>query len=646
MIQQNNNYTAESVQTLEGLAPFRKSPGMYIGSTGEYGLYHIVKEIVNNSVDEFLNGNCVDIYLTILKDGGIVIEDNGRGFPHGMLDDTFSILGGCFGKEHTGGKFNNKGDSGYNTSGGMHGIGCKCAAALGIKTIAISYRDGIEETVEFSQGKMLKQITNSKCDKNLHGTKVIWYPDKEIFTETTKFNRKKIELELCQEYSFLNSGLHFHIKDENDNYEKEYYSKNGIKDYLDFLNEGDTYILDPICLSETEGDFSIEVGIAYNTKYNSSIKLYTNSIPQSKGTHLTGFKTAWTMAINKFARENGWLKEKDNNLTGENLTEGQLLIINFKMVEPIFEGQVKENLTSSEGRTYTQKLLSNSLVSYLNQNKNGIKNIVDKAILARKAAEAAKKARDAARNIEKKKKDKVLKFDSKLADCYSKDRMKCEIYITEGDSASGNLKQARNNEFQAVLPVRGKILNCQKATLQQIQKNAEIMTMIEAFGLRIDPKTMKVTYDKDDLRYGKLIIMSDADVDGAHIKNLFYTFIWNFCPDLIKDGYVYAGVPPLYKITIGKKYKYLKNDEELEKFRKENKGKKYIVGRMKGLGEMDPDEIEETLIDPDNRIIKQITVEDIESTNVLFEQLMGSGIQARKKFIKEHSKEGGQYNAV
>lgn len=431
MIQNNNNYTAESVQTLEGLAPFRKSPGMYIGSTGEYGLHHVVKEIVNNSVDEFLNGSCTDIYITLLSDGGIEIEDNGRGFPHGMLDDTFSILGGCFGKEHTGGKFNNKGDSGYNTSGGMHGIGCKCAAALGTKTVAISHRDGIEEIVEFSQGKMLKQITDNKCDKKLHGTKVTWYPDKEIF-ETVKFSRQKIELELCQEYSFLNSGLHFHIKDENDKYEKEYYSKNGIKDYLDFLNGDDTYILEPICLSETEGDFSIELGIAYNTKYSNSIKLYTNSIPQTKGTHLTGFKTAWTAAINKFARENGWLKDKDNNLTGDNLAEGQLLIINFKMIEPIFEGQVKENLSSSEGRTYTQRLLSNSLSFYLNQNKNGIKNIVDKALLARKAAEAAKKAREAARETEKKKKEKVLKFDSKLADCYSKDRIKCEIYITEG----------------------------------------------------------------------------------------------------------------------------------------------------------------------------------------------------------------------
>ena len=638
MVKSNNNYDAKSVQTLEGLTPFRKSPGMYIGATNEYGLHHIVKEIINNSVDEFLNADCTDIFVTLLKDGGIVIEDNGRGFPHGMLDDTFSILGGCFGKEHTGGKFNNSGDSGYNTSGGMHGIGCKCAAALGIQTIAISHRDGIEEIVEFSQGKMIRQITDGKCDPVLHGTKVIWYPDKEIFSETTAFNKEKIEKELCQEYSFLNSGLRFHITDEKTGYNKEYYSEKGIQDYLDFLNGDNEYILSPICLSAEDGNFSIELGIAYNSKYSNTIKLYTNSIPQSKGTHLTGFKTAWTLAINKFARENKWLKDKDANLTGDDLAEGQILIINFKMIDPIFEGQVKENLTSTEGRTYTQKLLSASLEDYLNIHKNEIKEVVEKALGARKAREAAKKARDNARE-KNKKKEKALKFDSKLADCWSKNRAKCELYITEGDSASGNLKTARDNEFQAVMPIRGKMLNLQKATIEKIQKNAEVMTIIEAIGLELNPKTMKYEIPASGLRYGKIIIESDADVDGAHIKNLFYTDMWNVCPDIILQGYVYAGVPPLYKITMAGKYSYLKNDAALEEFREANKGKKYTVNRLKGLGEMDVEETEETLTNPDNRIIKQITVEDVEAANILFEQLMGTGVTARKQFIKEHSKE-------
>ena len=639
----NINYSAESIQTLEGLTPFRKSPGMYIGSTTEYGLHHIVKEIVNNSVDEYLNANCTDIYITLLKDGGIKIEDNGRGFPHGMLDDTFSILGGCFGKEHTGGKFNNNGESGYNTSGGMHGIGCKCCSALGIKTIATSHRDGIEEIVEFSQGKMIRQITDNKCDKTLHGTSVIWYPDKEIFTETIEFNRDKIEKELCQEYSFLNSGLRFHICDEKNNYKKEYYSESGIKDYLNYLNGKEEYILSPVYLSAAEDNVSIELGIAYNVKYSNTIKLYTNSIPQTKGTHLTGFKGAWTAAINKFARENNILKDKDENLTGDDLSEGQILIINFKMVDPVFEGQIKENLTSAEGRTYTYRLVSSSIDSFLLEHKSEIRDVVNKAILARTAREKAKKARDAVRE-QKEKTTKALKFDSKLADCYSKNRKECEIYITEGDSASGNLKTARDNKTQAVMPIRGKILNTQKAAFDKIQKNAEIMTMIDAFGLTVDPKTMKITYRPEDLRYDKIIIMSDADVDGAHIKNLFYTFVWNFCPQLITDGHIYAGVPPLYKVTIGKTYKYLKNDEALEEFRKSHVGKKYLVNRLKGLGEMSVDETEETLTNKENRIIKQITVEDIEKTNKLFDDLMGAGSTIRKIFIKERSKEAN-YNA-
>ena len=637
--QNNSNYTAESVKTLEGLTPFRHSPGMYIGATNEYGLFHIAKEIVNNSVDEALNGDCNKIIITLLKDGGISIEDNGRGFPHGMQDETFSILGACFGKEHTGGKFLNDGESGYNSSGGMHGIGCKCAAALGIKTVAYSYRDGIEEMVEFSQGKLLKQITDGKCDKKKHGTLVIWYPDNEIFTETVKFDRNKIEKELCQEYSFLNSGLTFVLKDETTDYEKTYYSEHGIEDYLDFLNNGKDYLLQPICLSAEEGNFSVEVGIAYNTNYSPSIKLYTNSVPQTRGTHLTGFKTAWTSAINKFARENKWLKDKDENLTGEDLSEGQILIINFKMINPIFEGQVKENLTSAEGRTYTQKLVSGCIYDYLNMRKDEIKEVVLKGLGARKAREAAKKAREAARG-EKKKKEKALKFDSKLADCYSKNRKECELYVVEGDSAAGNLKLARNNATQAILPVRGKILNTQKATLEKIKKNAEIMTMIEAFGLKVDSKTMKLTYEEGDLRYGKIIIMSDGDVDGSHIKNLFYTFIWNFCPQLIKEGYIYAGVPPLYKITEGKdKYIYLKNDEALEEYRNTHKGKKYIVNRLKGLGELSVEETEETLADPEQRIIKQISVNDIKEADRLFDVLMGTGVIGRKEYIKKHSEE-------
>jgi DNA gyrase subunit B len=384
--------------------------------------------------------------------------------------------------------------------------------------------------------------------------------------------------------------------------------------------------------------------MTYTSNYSSTIVPYINTGLTDTGSHITQLKTTLTREMNKFFREKKWLKEKDENLTGDDIQEGLYVVFNYTAPNVAYDAQVKSRITKIDTK-FEISTFTSALQNWMNRNEKEVKEIADKALSARKAREAAKKARDAARASEKRKKEKVVKFDSKLADCYSKDRKKCEIYITEGDSASGNLKMARDNEFQAVMPVRGKILNCQKATLAQIQKNAEIMTMIDAFGLTIDPKTMKVTYHPEDLRYGKIIIMSDADVDGAHIKNLFYTFLWNFCPELIIDGYVYAGVPPLYKITIGKEYKYLKNDEELEAFRKANVGKKYIVGRMKGLGEMDVEETEETLTDPNNRIIKQITVSDREGTSRLFEQLMGTAVLPRKQYLKEHAHEAGAYNA-
>lgn len=510
MVQTNLNYDAKSVQTLQGLTPFRKSPGMYIGATNEYGLHHVVKEIINNSVDEFLNANCDTIIITLLADGGICITDNGRGFPHGMLDNEFSILGGCFGKEHTGGKFNNRGESGYNTSGGMHGIGCKCAAALGIKTVAISYRDGIKELVEFSQGKMLQQITNGSCDKKRHGTSVTWYPDPEIFS-TTIFNREKIENELCREYSFLNSGLRFIIKDEQADYQAEYYSEHGIIDYLDYLNKNHTFLLKPFYLTASENDFSVEVGIAYNDQFTNTIKLYTNSIPQTRGTHLTGFKTAWTSSINKFARENNLIKDKEPNLTGDNLAEGQILIINFKMVDPVFEGQVKENLTSSEGRTYVQKLITSSIDSLFNERKTEIKAVINKAINARRAAEAARKAKEAIRGAEPKKKKAFLNLPTKLVDCWSKDRSRCELYIAEGDSAATGLVEARNSETQAVFPIRGKIISARKSTSEKLLANQEVVNIIKALGLDFDAKTVKLIYDPKKLRYHSIMMAADAN---------------------------------------------------------------------------------------------------------------------------------------
>ena len=391
-----------------------------------------------------------------------------------------------------------------------------------------------------------------------------------------------------------------------------------------------------------EGKEKIDFILTYTSNYSSTLVPYVNTGLTEKGPHITQIKTVLTREFNKFFREKKWLKDKDDNLSGDDIQEGMYIVFNITAPNISYDAQVKSTITKIDMKTFTQALADNIQI-WLNTNEKEIKIIADKAIDAHKAREAAKKAREKVREGNKKK-EKALKFSSKLADCHSTDRLKCEIYVTEGDSASGNLKAARNKEFQAVMPVRGKILNTQKATLEKIQKNAEIMTMIEAFGLKIDVKTMKVTYDKDELRYGKIIIMSDADVDGAHIKDLFYTFIWNFCPQLILDGYVYAGYPPLYKITLGKdKYIYLKNDAELEKFRIENQGKKYQVNRLKGLGEMSEEETD-ILVNPDFRIIKQITVEDTEKADILFDHLMGTAIVPRKEFIKKHSKEATYAN--
>lgn len=639
----NNNYNLDTIQKLAFFDAVRKAPGMYIGSKDADGLHHLAKEIISNSIDEYLNGSCTEIIISLFKDGGLSIQDNGRGIPIGKKEGSEkTALELCFTEEHAGGKFlNATGQSGYNSAGGLHGLGTKCVNALSDKMFVTNKRDNKLEVLTFVNGKTTDHKI-SDLPSRQSGLTVTFYPSLK-WLETVTFDPERLK-KLIKEFSFLCKGLTFVFFNEATGEQVIYKSENGLYDFLNYLNKDKDFICNPFYFEKEEGTYKVEVAFGYNSSYTSTVKLFTNNIPQEKGTHLTGFKTAFTTTLNSFAREKGWLKDKDTNLAGTDLDEGQLLVINFRMIDPVFRGQNKEELSSSEGRTYVQRLSTEALKELFTYNEKDIKIIFDKAINARKARDAAKKAREAVREAEKKKKEKVLKFDSKLADCYSKDRSKCEIYITEGDSASANLKMARDNQFQAVLPVRGKVLNCQKASLTQIQKNAEIMTMIEAFGLRIDPKTMKVTYNKEDLRYGKLIIMSDADVDGAHIKNLFYTFIWNFCPELIKDGYVYAGVPPLYKITIGKEYKYLKNDEALEEFRKANSGKKYLVNRLKGLGEMSADETEETLTDPNNRIIKKITVDDAKAAGALFEQLMGDNVLQRKQFIKEHSKEAGQYN--
>ena len=631
----DNLYNEDSLISLNPLEFTRLRPQVYAGDC-TYSTQLLV-EIFSNAVDEFNAGHGSQIDVTIDKDI-VTVRDYGQGFiPNSFREDGKTILEAAFSVLNTSGKYREDG-SYEGTSLGSFGIGSKITTFLSHWLEVKTFRDGKYEDIRFQEGIFSKRDVG-KADNTTTGTSVMWQPSEEFF-KNTEVEIKKIR-DLFKTISCLCPGLTINL--DYNGTKEVYESKNGLNDLVDDAVKGNEIIDNRLSVDSSFDKFRLNLVLTYTSNYSSTIVPYVNTGLTDTGAHITQLKTALTREMNKFFREKKWLKEKDENLSGDAIQEGMYLVFNYTAPSVSYDAQVKSRVTAIDTKFETQAFVE-ALQNWLNVNEKEVKIIADKAILARKAADAAKKARDAARESEKKKKEKVLKFDSKLADCYSKDRMKCEIYVTEGDSASGNLKMARDNEFQAVMPVRGKILNTQKATLAQIQKNAEIMTMIDAFGLRIDPKTMKVTYNKEDLRYGKIIIMSDADVDGAHIKNLFYTFIWNFCPDLIRDGYVYAGVPPLYKITIGKEYKYLKNDEELEAFKKANIGKKYIVGRMKGLGEMSVEETEETLTDPSRRIIKQITVEDPTATSVLFEQLMGTGVASRKAYIKEHSKEA-TYNA-
>lgn len=631
-------YDEKSIESLSPLEFTRLRPGVYAGDT-TYSTQLLV-EIVSNAVDEFRLGHGTEIKVNIDKDI-ITVRDFGQGFiPNSVREDGKTILEAAFSVLNTSGKYREDGTY-EGTSLGSFGIGSKITTFLSHWLEVVTYRNGKFEQIKFQEGVFESRKVGDTTFRS--GTLVRWQPSEEFFTHT-EVEIDKIK-SLFKTISCLCPGLIIELTEvsDKDNTVTVFYSENGLNDLIDSAVKNKEIITNRFNMKFAEEKNKMDLVMTYTSNYSSTIVPYVNTGLTESGPHITQLKTTLTREFNKFFREKKWLKDKDENLTGDDIQEGMYLVFNITAPNVSYDAQVKSRITKIDTKPFIQAL-SENLQAWFSVNEKEIKGIAEKAINARKARDAAKKAREAVRENQKKKKEKVLKFDKKLADCFSKDRTKCEIYITEGDSASGNLKTARDNEFQAVMPVRGKILNTQKATLGKIQKNAEIMTMIDAFGLTVDVKNMKVTYRPEDLRYGKIIIMSDADVDGAHIKNLFYTFIWNFCPELIIDGYIYAGVPPLYKIITNKGYKYLKNDEELEKYRQENVGKKYEVKRMKGLGEMGVDETEETLTDPNNRIIKQITVEDIEGTNILFDQLMGTRVQCRKAFIKEHSHEA-TYNA-
>lgn len=631
-----NNYKATDIKSLDYFEHIRKYPGMYIGSKDAKGLLHCVKEILSNSIDEYLNGAGSTITVELLKNNGIRITDDGRGIPHGKHSSGCSTLQACFGIANTGGKFDNAtGQTGYNTSGGEHGTGGKAVNALSKKMIVTTSREGLKEIVEFSKGQFISH-NEERIDPSITGTSVEFYPDSTVL-ETIVFDVAAIRA-MIQEFSFLCKGLKFIFITE-DGKTEEFYSEHGLFDFMTYLNKDKNLITSPIYFEQEEDKFKLEVAIAYNSSYSSTVKLYTNNIPQEKGTHLTGFKTAWTAGLNTFARENKLLKEKETNLTGSDYEEGMVLILNFKMIDPVFKGQNKEELSSSEGRTYVQKLTSAAMKELFFTNKKDLKTIVDKALNARKARAAAKKARDAVREP-KGKKDKLLNLPTKLVDAWSTKRDACELLIVEGDSAAAGLIGARDSEYQAVFPIRGKLINLYKNTSDKVFSNQEVINIIKAIGLEMDNKSHKLVYDASKLRYGKIILAADADPDGQAIRNLLLTFFWSICPELLTKGHIYVAIPPLFRITTKKnQYIYLRDGIELEEYKIQHNGESYLVSRNKGLGEQDPEELGQCLLEPETRNVQQIIVSDYNETSKLFDIFMGTAVPPRRAYILEHSEE-------
>ena len=571
----SNLYDDKSIESLSPLQFVRLRPGVYAGST-EYSTQLLI-EIVSNAIDEFSVGHGNVINVDYKDDGSCRVEDFAQGFLVNVLrEDGETVLQASFDVLNTSGKFTEDGVY-EGTALGLNGIGSKLTNFLSNWLDVYTYRDGKSEHIHFVEGVFDKREIG-KQDKFHTGTIVEWKPSPEFFTHPEiDVNRikKLFHILVC-----LCKGLTINLT-HNGKDLISYKSDNGLDDLVSDIVKDSEIIDNRLNISYSDGGKNkLDFVLSYTDNYSLNMISYINTGETDSGPHITQIKSIITREFNKFFKEKKWLKEKDSNLEGSDIQEGMIIAFNITAPGVSYDAQTKSRIVKIDMTPFTS-VISESIQNWLSSNEKEIKGIFDKAMNARKAREAAKKAKESVRNKEEKKK-KALKFDTKLADCNSKDRSKCEIYITEGDSASGNLKMARNAEFQAVLPVRGKIINCEKATIAQIQKNAEIMSMIDAFGLEINYETMKVTYKPEKLRYGKIIIMSDADVDGAHIKNLFYTFVWRFCPELILNGYVYAGVPPLYKVTIGKEYKYLKNDEELEAFRKTHADKEYQVNRMKG----------------------------------------------------------------
>ena len=628
----SEEYGASQIQILEGLEAVRKRPGMYIGSTSSRGLHHLVYEIVDNAVDEALAGFCDTIDVSINEGNSITVIDNGRGIPVGIqekagipaVEVVFTIL-------HAGGKF---GDGGYKVSGGLHGVGASVVNALSEYLEVHVFVDGEEYFQRYERGhsvSALQKIGNT----NRQGTEVTFLPDKEIFDETI-FDYDILKQRL-REMAFLTKGLKIHVKDKRIGMEQEkiFHYEGGIKEYVAYLNKHKSPLYGEIiyCEGEKDGVF-VEVALQHNDSYTENTYSFVNNITTPEGgTHLAGFKNALTKTFNDYARKNKLLKDNEVNLSGDDLREGLTAIISVKLGEPQFEGQTKQKLGNSEARGAVDSIVSEKLTIFLEQNPAVAKATVEKAVMAQRARDAARKARDLTR---RKSALETAALPGKLADCSDKDPANCEIYIVEGDSAGGSAKTARSRATQAILPLRGKILNVEKARLDKILVNNEIKAMITAFGTGIHED-----FDISKLRYHKIIIMTDADVDGAHISTLLLTFLYRFMPELIEDGYVYLAQPPLYKVEKNKKVWYAYSDAELDKILSEiGRDQNNKIQRYKGLGEMDAEQLWETTMDPERRILLKVTIDDNEKASIdqVFNTLMGDKVEPRREFIETHAK--------
>ena len=625
-------YGADQIQILEGLEAVRKRPGMYIDSTSSRGLHHLVYEIVDNSVDEALAGFCDHIEVTINKDNSITVVDNGRGIPVGIqpkahkpaLEVVFTVL-------HAGGKF---GGGGYKVTAGLHGVGASVVNALSTWLEVNVYVDGSEYYQRYERGKVMCQMQKlGPTDK--HGTKVHFLPDAEIFEETV-FNYDVL-LERLREIAFLTKGLKISLTDlrPEEPIEKHFHYEGGIKEYVHYLNRASRPLYDDIIYCEgVRDDVLVEVAFQHNDGYNEDVYSFVNNIITPEGgTHVSGFRSAMTKTFNDYGRKMKLIKENGDSLTGEDIREGLTAIISVKISEPQFGGQTKRKLGNSEARTAVESVVSEKLGIYLEQNPAVGKMIIDKSVLAQRARDAARKAREMTR---RKSALDSMSLPGKLADCSDKNPENCEIYIVEGDSAGGSAKTARSRATQAILPLRGKILNVEKARLDRILVNKEIQAMITAFGTGINED-----FDITKLRYHKIIIMTDADVDGAHISTLLLTFLYKFMPDLIKGGYVYLAKPPLYKVEKNKKIYYAYSDEELSSILEEiGRDQNNKIQRYKGLGEMDAEQLWDTTMDPAKRILTRVTMDEAEKVSIdnTFYVLMGDNVEPRREFIEKNAR--------